>query len=74
MERTPARLAHGRRWLVGGMLAALVLATGPAVRMALAQDDELEIGLGSLSEPGYVCYADWICVSGPVITWPDQNE
>jgi hypothetical protein len=56
------------------MLAALLLATGPAVGTVLAQDDEEEIGLDSLSEPGYVCSADWTCASDPVFAWPDQTD
>jgi hypothetical protein len=76
MERTPARSASVRRLVVGGMLAALLIATGPAVGMALAQEvDDEDIGLGSLSMEGYVCYSDGICFlsEDPIIIWePDE--
>ena len=74
MERTLEQPVSVRRWLVGGMLAALLLASGPAMKTALAEDEELGIDVGSLSEPGYLCDGYWNCVSAPDYTWPDQTD
>ena len=38
MERTSVQRATVKRWIAGGMLAALLLAAGPAASPAFAQD------------------------------------
>jgi hypothetical protein len=69
MEQTIAK-----RWLVGVMLAVLLLATGPTASTALAQSDEVDDG-GITMLDGSVCFFDpvFLCI-GPPDMGPKPDE
>jgi hypothetical protein len=51
----------GKRWVVMGMLAALLLAAGPAMGTALAQESDESEMIATVAAPGHLCDSDGWC-------------